>query len=183
LKIDDIYLLGSNANYNYTEESDLDLHIMADQSFDCSEKHLQLIYNVFKSLFNSKYDITINGLGVELYVENINQITNVSTGVYSLNKGWIKEPSLIAIPKIDEESVEKLTAEWEKKYLKIMQNLNIEKIDKYIDDLYDLRKKSMQKDGEFALGNLVFKEIRRLGYLANLKTLRRQLKSAELSLK
>lgn len=48
LKVEDIYLLGSNANYNYNENSDLDVHIIADESFDCSNEHLPIIYNAYK---------------------------------------------------------------------------------------------------------------------------------------
>ena len=64
-----------------------------------------------------------------------------------------------------------------------MKNPSIDKIDKYIDDIYKLRTTSIKKDGEFGLGNLTFKEIRKLKYLNNMKTMRLQLKSAELSLK
>ena len=70
LKVYDIWLLGSNANYNYNEDSDLDVHIIADESFDCSEKHLEIIYNAYKALFNNRYEITIRGINVEIYVEN-----------------------------------------------------------------------------------------------------------------
>lgn len=87
MKIEDIYLLGSNANFNYNEDSDLDVHIIADESFDCSEEHLAIIYNCYKALFNNKYDITIKGINVELYVENKDKLSNVSTGVYSFEKG------------------------------------------------------------------------------------------------
>ncbi len=53
----------------------------------------------------------------------------------------------------------------------------------FINQLYALRKESIAKDGEYGLGNLVFKEFRNLGYLDNLKKLRRIEKSKELSLK
>jgi hypothetical protein len=55
-------------------------------------------------------------------------------------------------------------------------------IDDYIDKLYEMRKTSIAKDGEFGIGNLVFKELRNLGYLDNLKELRNELRSQELSL-
>lgn len=183
LDIVDIYILGSNANYNYTDESDLDVHIIADESFDCESEHLQIIYNAYKSLFNSKYDITIKGIDVELYVENEAKMTNVSTGIYSMNKGWIKEPSQYIIPDIDEAKFEKAVAEWEKRYLQVMKEPTVEKVDEYIDSIYDLRIASVKKDGEFGFGNLVFKEIRRLKYLENLKKIKLELKSEELSLK
>ena len=145
LEIDDIYILGSNANYNYTEESDLDIHIIADDSFDCSDKHLQIIYNAYKTLFNTKYRIEINGIDVELYVETINSMTNIATGVYSLNKGWIKDPSEIVFPDIDEDKFEEAVAEWETRYLDIIKKPSIENVDKYLDDIYDIRIKSIKK--------------------------------------
>ena len=51
-----------------------------------------------------------------------------------------------------------------------------------IDYLDDLRKSSLKKDGEFGLGNLVFKEFRNRGYLQNLKDKKYEVKSKELSL-
>ena len=107
LKVEDIYILGSNANYNYTNESDLDIHIIADESFDCSEEHLALLYNCYKALFNNKYNIRIKGINVELYVENKDKLTNVSAGIYSLNKGWIKNPAEYEVPEIDEIALDK----------------------------------------------------------------------------
>jgi len=55
-------------------------------------------------------------------------------------------------------------------------------IAKFIEDIYDLRKQSIATEGEYGLGNLVFKEFRNLGYLDNLKELRKQEKGKELSL-
>ena len=122
-------------------------------------------------------------VNVELYVENANNITNVSTGVYSLKKGWLREPSQYMIPEIDEEKLEKAVADWEQKYLQILKNPSIDKMDYFIDTLYELRANSIIKEGEFGFGNLLFKEIRYLKYLENLKELRRKLKNNELSLK
>lgn len=64
----------------------------------------------------------------------------------------------------------------------IQNNISSEEINDFIEDLYDLRKESIAKDGEYGLGNLVFKEMRNLGYLDNLKELKNKIKSKELSL-
>ena len=45
-----------------------------------------------------------------------------------------------------------------------------------------MRTKSLIKDGEFGEGNLIFKEIRRLNILDDLRDLRVELESKELSL-
>lgn len=182
LVIDDIYIIGSNANFNYTDESDLDIHIIADQSFDCTSEHLSLIYNAYKTLFNKNYDIKINGINAEIYVENKDKLSNVSSGVYSLNYGWIKEPASYDIPKIDEVKLEKMIQEYESRYLDIIEDASIESIEAFIDELYELRINSIKDEGEFGLGNLLFKEMRHLGYLDELKMLKTELISKKLSL-
>ena len=55
-------------------------------------------------------------------------------------------------------------------------------IDTFIDDVYKLRQDSIAKDGEFGLGNLIFKELRANGYLDNLRDIKKELSSRELSL-
>ena len=62
-----------------------------------------------------------------------------------------------------------------------MENPTVKKIDEYVDDLYKMRIEAI-KDGEFSLGNLTFKEIRRLGYLDDLRNKKIELTSQELSL-
>lgn len=182
LIIDDIYIIGSNANYNYTDSSDLDIHIIADQSFDCNSEHLPLLYNAYKTLFNKNYDIKINGVNAEIYVENKDKLSNVSSGVYSLEKGWINMPAAYDIPKIDNVKLEKMIQEYEQKYLDIIDDPSIDSIEAFIDELYEIRIESINKEGEFGIGNLLFKEMRHLGYLDALKELKTKLISKQLSL-
>ena len=67
----DLVIVGSNANFNYNETSDIDLHIIADMSEDDEEKRLLcILYNAYKALFNNKYDIVVKGHEVEIYVES-----------------------------------------------------------------------------------------------------------------
>jgi len=78
LDVEDIIIVGSSANYNYTPYSDIDLHIIADLSqFKGREKELaEKLYLAQKSIFNDKYTPTIKGTEVEIYVEpneDINQ--------------------------------------------------------------------------------------------------------------
>ena len=61
-------------------------------------------------------------------------------------------------------------------------NKKIELIDNMLEDIYDLRKQGMARDGEADIFNLIFKEFRNLGYLDNLKELRKKEISKELSL-
>ena len=58
----------------------------------------------------------------------------------------------------------------------------LDEIDNLVNDLYKLRQQSIQQDGEFGVGNLVFKEMRNMGYLDNLKEIKRKLQSKDMSL-
>ena len=70
IEVKDVILVGSNVSYNYTKDSDLDIHIVADsESLDCNPEIYTLLYGAYRSLFNKNYDITIKGIPVEIYVE------------------------------------------------------------------------------------------------------------------
>ena len=78
MDINDIIIVGSNANYNYGDNSDIDLHIVADlSSFKGREKELAAtVYNCFRRIFNDKFDPKIRGHEVELYVEPADDVDN-----------------------------------------------------------------------------------------------------------
>lgn len=70
IEVKDIILVGSNVSYNYTKDSDLDIHIIVDKdTLDCDPEIYTLLYGAYRSLFNKNYDITIKGIPVEIYVE------------------------------------------------------------------------------------------------------------------
>jgi len=179
----DIVLLGSNVSYNYTKDSDLDIHLIADSSgLECPDDLYPLLYSAYRSMFNKNYDIKIKGIPSEIYVE-MDEPQAKSNGIYSLNNGWLKKPEQKDIPDLDESAFDKLFMEWEDKYFNLINGEpTAESIEDFIEDIYDLRKSSIASDGEYGLGNLVFKEFRNLGYLDNLKDLRKQCVSKELSL-
>ena len=69
----DYWLLGSNAAYNYNNESDLDIHIIVDlvdimKREEIDPAILKLLYTYAKSSFNNKYDVKVKGHDVELYI-------------------------------------------------------------------------------------------------------------------
>lgn len=125
IQVEDIRLLGSNANYNYTDQSDLDLHIVAQID---PEKYEQQLYNCYKTIFNNKYDIKIKGREVEVYVEDVKAPAK-SNGVYSLYTGWVKEPKKESIPTIDYDAFEKLFDEWEDDYFDIIDDFTTDEVE------------------------------------------------------
>lgn len=192
--IKDTILIGSNCNYNYTKDSDLDVHIIADsKGLDCSKDVYNLLYSAYRSLFNKDYEITLKNIPIELYVE-MDGTSTQSNGVYSLKNGWIKEPVQQDIPDINQEEFDKKMQPWKDKYFNLMEPLvgankigkkpstTSDDINKLIEDIYDLRQKDMISKGEYGVGNLIFKEFRNLGYLDVLKKAKKDLLSKELSL-
>ena len=180
IKVLDARLVGSNASFNYTENSDLDVHIIANfNDASCDTNVLSLLYNYFKKNFNDRYDISIHGVPVELYIEDVGS-SAVSNGIFSLYKNeWIKFPEPIEIPDID---ITQEYAKYESKYNNIINSGDAKEADNLIDELYLLRKDSLATEGEYGVGNLIFKQFRNDGYLDNLKQLLVDNTAKELSL-
>jgi len=176
----DIYLLGSNASYNYTSHSDIDVHIVVNfLTIDDNTGLVQTLMNFSKADFNESYDISIHGIDVELYVEDVNAST-MSNGIYSvMTEEWIKKPEPIEVPEID---IEADIDEWKNKINEALDSKDPDKINKMVDDLYLLRKNGLLAEGEYGKGNQTFKEIRNLGLLSDLKDSYMKLRSQELSL-
>lgn len=125
-KLKDIVLIGSNVSYNYTKDSDLDIHVIADSSsLDCSNEIYTLLYSAYRSIFNSNYDITIKGIPIELYVE-LDETKANSNGVYSLHDGWVKFPERREIPDIDMDEFDSEFEEWENRYFDLIDRLEKE---------------------------------------------------------
>ena len=181
IDICDIHLVGSNCSYNYTENSDLDVHIVANFEMITDETEiLQTAYNLEKSSFNKNYDIKIKGIEVELYVEDINSNT-VSNGIYSVcDNVWIKEPK--PIKSITKHNTEKEFEKWKTKIAEVLVSNDSQEIKNVINALYLMRKNSIAIDGEYGKGNQLFKDIRSAGYLDKLKNQLLQATSSELSL-
>lgn len=180
VKVLDARLVGSNASFNYTENSDMDVHLIVNtQESSCDMNVLTLLYNYFKSNFNDKYDISIHGIPVELYIEDVNS-SAVSNGIYSIyNDEWIKYPEPIEVPDID------ITDDYailERRYRNIIEDNNAEEAEDLLDELYLRRKDSLATEGEYGRDNLLFKQFRSDGYLDGLKEVLNGITSKELSL-
>ena len=180
----DIELLGSNASYNYTAYSDLDIHLVVNmEALSTDPTLLQIACNAEKALFNKAYNFMIKGVEVELYVEDVKAAT-ASNGIYSVSKDeWIKKPEPIDIPDfIDDDEYLAILDNWMIKAKGALNTTSSQEIQQFINELYNLRRLSIMTDGEYAKGNLVFKEIRNAGLLQELKDKVNELTSQELSL-
>ena len=178
INVIDYWLLGSNAAYNYGPKSDIDIHIIVNlEDLGVDPYILQVLYDYIKSDFNNKYDIMVKGHEVELYLEDVRSGA-VTNGIYSLKQNrWIKFPTRTEYMRFDVIETDEYK-DWYQRYL----NLKDDEIEQFINDLYLMRKESLATEGEWGIGNLVFKEFRNLGYLDSLKDRKYQYRSKELTL-
>ena len=179
LTILDINIVGSNASYNYTDKSDVDVHIVTNfEEYGYPKEFIEAAMNSFKTNFNNKYDVNYGGYNVEIYVEDVKSSPN-SNGIYSVVRDeWIKEPVKLQPVDVDLEPEYSLFVD---RINEILNNGTEEDIIRVIDDLYLLRRNSLVMDGEFGKGNLIFKTIRNDGLLDELKERKVELASKELS--
>lgn len=180
LNIVDIEIVGSNASYNYNEKSDIDLHIIVNSEVNYIEPTiLRQLYNDRKGAFNRDYELEINGLPVELYIEDVKD-GNATNGRFSILKNeWVKfpEPITYEVPDISKDLNEILD-----KCFKTLQSSDAEEVRTLINDIYMMRKLGLAEDGEASVGNLVFKELRNMDIMSDLKDHYYELRSEELSL-
>jgi len=183
--IKDIILVGGNANFNYTRFSDLDLHLVVDktQIANCPEL-LDDYLRDKKQLWALMHDIKIYAHPVELYAQDITDPLPAGQGVYSiLNDKWIKEPQKQQVNLTDPLLLKKVRDMMEKIDDLIENQADDPSVLKKLKDkIRDMRASAIQQGGEFALENLVFKELRNQGYLDKLSKHIRDIEDRKLSL-
>lgn len=167
-EIADIVLTGSMANYNYTEYSDFDLHIITDYTdLQCEDLAAEL-YNAKKHIWNDAHDITIRGHEVEMYVEDINT-PPVSSGVFSvLSNKWIKEPTK-ENPEVDTDAVNNKVRDLvDQIYRALASADDAQDIRRLIEKLRKMRRSALDIGGEFSVENLAYKVLRNEGYIQHI---------------
>lgn len=181
MHIVDVVLVGSNASYNYTQYSDIDVHLIVntDLTEGVPEDIQTLVFNLKKTSFNKEFDIKIKGIPVELYVEDLHSSVQ-SNGIYSIRRNkWVKEPQPITIEKRD--ITQELNA-WTERINAAITSKDYEQITNVLDALYLMRKNSISIDGEYGKGNEIFKALRDKGLLSKLKDSMNRCISSNLSL-
>ncbi len=181
LDVKDITVSGSNAAYNYTPNSDIDLHLVIDlPEADHSEVYREL-FDAKKFQYNAQHNIKIGGYDVELYVQNPNQ-EHHSQGIYSLlRNAWL------SVPRRRKAEIDDISTR--SKYEDLAARIEDTIRDGDHDSMADLMKKikgmrqsGLEQQGEFGSDNLAFKLLRNNGYIKKLVDARNAARDRELSL-
>jgi predicted chitinase/predicted nucleotidyltransferase len=191
--VSDVVMTGSLANFNWSNYSDVDIHIIVDFN-QFSEKTKPLYEELFrlkKTIYTTKQDIKIFGYDVELYVEDENIDKDVKNiAIYSvMYDEWISEPKKDSI-KFNQNSVTEKAKQWMKIIDGVYENIQDEDIEtakkliqKYVEKIRKYRQCGLESDGEYSEENLVFKILRRNGYLEKIRDMKNKLVDKRLSLK
>lgn len=165
VELKDIIFTGSLANYNYTDSSDIDLHIVIDYKDVSDDKDFVMNYFLQKrAAWEISNDVKINNYPVEIYVQDVDEQTMGKSAMYSiLNNKWVKKPKY-KLPEVDKHLVTKKV----NKYLDILNKISmmkdsLNKIETYNKVLKKIKKErgeAAQTEGEFSVNNLVFKVLR-----------------------
>lgn len=192
--IHDIVLTGSLANYNWSNFSDVDLHIIVDfEEISDGESNSESLKTIFKEffdakerVFNEKYNLKIKGYDVEIYVQDISQ-EHVSSGVYSaLHDEWVISPEKTN-PNIDDDKILQKGEEYAKKIDRLVSKFKSdEDVTNETNNLYKkiktFRQSGLESGGEYSYENLTFKLLRRNGYIGKILKLRTKLTDKKLSI-
>jgi hypothetical protein len=179
----DVVITGSNVNYNYTNQSDIDLHLIADfGSIDCDREAAEL-FDTKRHLYEREHDIEIYGIPVGLYVEN-QDTPGVSAGTYSVQDDqWIKQPSKVQ-PDYDSAQVKHMAQVWQTVIQHATQTGDLQTCRNTLQLLRKYRQLGLeQPQGEFSTANLVYKVLRNDDTLRGISALVDRLHSQQLSLK
>jgi RNAse (barnase) inhibitor barstar len=186
VSVDDVTLTGSLANYNWSDFSDIDLHILID--FNKLGKDKELLKQYFdakKNLWNETHNILVQGFETEVYIQDTTE-KHTSTGVYSVARNkWVVTPEKNS-KAIDKAGI----LEKSRYYAKLIDKLVMQakrgkdvrsEIDALQGRLKNFRQAGLDAGGEYSTENLTFKLLRRNGYIEKLFSLKRQLLDKDLS--
>ena len=166
-KMLDIVVMGSMANYNWSKYSDVDLHIVVDIE-DVEREGLVFRDYLYaqKIIWNKEHDIKIKEYDVEIYVQDVSEPYH-SAGVYSLlDDAWVSTPKYFKPDINDTQVVRK--AEYLANEISAIEETdctNSPRIEQLKEKIKKMRQAGLDKDGEFSVGNLVFKVLRNNGLI------------------
>ena len=172
----DIIFTGSLANYNWSEYSDIDLHIIMD--FSELHEDTELLEDYFKAkkdLWNEEHeDLTIYGFPVEVYVEDAS-VGSQSSGKFSLiHNEWVVEPKDLSDAELNERYIKEESAKIMTKIEDLEDSeedseIVYKKAERLFEYMKDIRKAGLESESkEMSSGNIIWKLIRREGYIDRL---------------
>lgn len=180
-EVTDLVLTGSQLGYYYTEHSDLDLHIVVDFNSVACDREAAELFDTKRLLYKKQYDISIHGIPVEVYVEDLNFPAVSAT--YSIGQQqWITKPEQQPAD-IDVEEIKRMSKVWQTVIDQAMKTNDLETARKAVKMLRNYRKLGLKQTGEYGIPNLVYKTLRNSKIIEKLMHMIGNLHDQSLSIK
>ncbi len=166
----DVWLMGSIANYNWTPDSDVDVHIIID--FSKLQMPPETASKVAKSAgaaWNKDHNVTVKGHKVEINIQSVKAKKPYVMGIYSLMKDeWIRKPCLMNL-QVNKPLIQEKYSQMKKYVDFAMHSGNREEMKKAKDYLDEFRQYGLDHGGELSTENIVYKILRSKGLVKALK--------------
>jgi hypothetical protein len=177
-QVQDVIVTGSQAGYTYTDLSDLDLHLIVDYSDVECDQPVDELFDTKRKLWKENHTITIRGIPVECYVEDLDRPVKGSS--YSLVRDqWIRQPPAESG---SDQDVSAQVAAWVTVITAAIRTRDIAQLDRVKSLLKHYRQAGLEQQGEMGSANMTFKTLRNLGAIAMLMSAYRTLEDRSLSL-
>lgn len=167
--IEDIYILGSAANYNWNPGSDIDLHVVVQLKLINSDEVLaKQLADQLKMNWNQNHNVIIKTHRVELYIQDVNHQSR-ALAIYSvLNDRWVKVPQKLNL-QLDKEAIQRKYTDMVGQINNAIKSQNLDNLKRVLKAVYDMRESGLSKGGEFSTENIVFKLLRSRYHIDKLK--------------
>lgn len=167
--VQDIVMTGGNANYNYTDQSDIDVHLVVDRDgFGMPRDFIDQFLQDKKILWTMTHpDIKVYGYPLEPYAQDPAESIPMNQGQYSLmNAQWIQMPSNLNLDFTGNKVLQDKVDHYKHVVDRLIRSSASSAALKGIKNkITAARGPAIAKGGEFSLENLVFKELRNQGYI------------------
>jgi hypothetical protein len=166
----DVYLMGSAANYNWTPDSDVDVHVIIDYSkLQMPVETAAKTVKTAGAQWNAEHQVLIKGHKVEMNIQNVSEQKPYVTGIYSLVKdNWVRTP--VKMPLRLDKQVLKFQYQAMKNYINnsiVSHDREQMKAAKKYLDAY--RQYGLDTYGELSYENIIYKMLRARGIIKQLK--------------
>jgi hypothetical protein len=168
--IKDIYLMGSSANFNWTPESDIDVHLIVDLGqMQMPKETAEKLSKTVAQQWNAEHDVRIKGHKVEINIQRGGEEKPHVTGIYSLiNDQWVRKPSYQPVS-IDRNVIQQKYSEVKATVEKAIASGNQEYLKSVKEWLDQFRQYGLDTGGELSTENIVYKILRTKGYVKKLR--------------
>ena len=187
IDIEDITLTGSLSNFNWSEFSDVDLHILVD--FENPSESIEKKYlDSRRIIWNSLRDVNVKGFESEIYVQDSKE-QHFASGMYSvMYNDWVVKPEEKEVV-LDPHKILSKSKQWMDMIDQIEDNMERTSSNELMQTIDDLRRRlkkyrgaGLAEKGEYSYENLTFKFLRRNGYIGKLIGLKNKLIDKSLTL-